>query len=64
VDFGDNISVEESVVGPHVSVDDGASITNSVIRDSIVGQNATLENVNLEQSIVGDGATVGAKRTT
>ncbi|AHG04067.1 dTDP-glucose pyrophosphorylase [Halobacterium sp. DL1] len=58
VDFGDNISVEESVVGPHVSVDDGASITNSVIRDSIVGQNATLENVNLEQSIVGDGATV------
>jgi glucose-1-phosphate thymidylyltransferase len=58
VDLGDNIDIEESVVGPYVSVDDGASISESIVRDGIVGRNATLETVNLEDSIVGDGATI------
>jgi len=58
VDLGDNVTIEQSVVGPHVSVDDGASISESIVRDGIVGRNATLETVNLEESIVGDGATI------
>ena len=58
VDFGKDVIVEESVVGPCVSVDDGASISDSIVRDGIVGQNASLKGVNLEESIVGDGATV------
>lgn len=58
VDFGNDIVVEDSVVGPYVSVDDGARITESIIRNGIVGRNATLSGVNLEESIVGDGATV------
>lgn len=58
VDFGDGVTLSESVVGPHVSVDDGADITESIVRDGIVGRNATLDCVNLEGSIVGDGATV------
>jgi glucose-1-phosphate thymidylyltransferase len=58
VDLGNNINIEESVVGPYVSVDDGASISESIVRDGIVGRNATLETVNLEGSIVGDGATI------
>jgi glucose-1-phosphate thymidylyltransferase len=58
VDFGEDVAVEESVVGPYVSVDDGASISDSIVRDGLVGQNATLESVNLEESIIGDGATV------
>ena len=58
VDLGDDVHVEESVVGPYVSVDDGASIEASIVRNGIVGQNATLDGVNLAESIVGDGATV------
>lgn len=58
VDFGDDVVVEEAIVGPDVSVDSGSRITNSIVRNSIVGQNATLESVNLEGSIVGDGAAV------
>lgn len=61
VDFGDNVTVKESVVGPYVSVDDGANISESIVRGGLVGQNATLKNVNLEDSIVGDGATVRAE---
>ncbi|MFC6734934.1 sugar phosphate nucleotidyltransferase [Halolamina salina] len=58
VDFGDDVVVEEAIVGPDVSVDSGSRITDSIVRNSIVGQDATLESVNLEGSIVGDGATV------
>lgn len=58
VDLGDDVVVEESVVGPYVSVDDHATISESIVRNGIVGQNATLEGVNLAESIVGDGATV------
>lgn len=57
-DFGDDVVVEEAIVGPDVSVDSGSRITDSIVRNSIVGQDATLESVNLEGSIVGDGAVV------
>lgn len=58
VDFGDDVVVEEAIVGPDVSVDSGSRITDSIVRNSIVGQDATLESANLEGSIVGDGAAV------
>ncbi len=58
VDFGDNVSVEKSVVGPNVSVDNNTSISNSIVRESIVGQNATLDTVNLNESIVGNNTEV------
>lgn len=58
VDLGEGVTIEESVVGPYVSVDDGAIISESIVRDGIVGRNTKLETVNLEASVVGDGATV------
>lgn len=63
VDFGENVAVVESVVGPNVSVDDGATIHNSLVRESIVGKEATLDMVNLEESIVGTNAHVEGKVT-
>jgi len=58
VDFGDDVTVDQSVVGPHVSLDDGAAVTGSIVRDSIVGTRATLDSVNLRASIVGSDAHV------
>ena len=58
IDIGTDVTIESSVIGPHVSVDDGATIRDSIIRETIVGQTATLENVNLDESIVGSNATV------
>lgn len=51
-------SVEGSVVGPHVSIAEGARIVNSVIRDSIISANATVEGALLEHSLVGENALV------
>jgi glucose-1-phosphate thymidylyltransferase len=58
VDFGNDVEIESSVVGPNVSVDDGASITNSMVRETIVGRGTMLSDVNLDGSIVGDNAEV------
>lgn len=54
VDVGDDVELTNAVIGPHVSIDDGTAIENSIVRDSIVGQRSQLTNVNIESSIVGD----------
>lgn len=59
VDVGEDVSITGSVVGPNVSLDSGSQIESSIVRDSIVSQNAALCEVNIEKSIVGDNATVG-----
>ncbi|MCF2207528.1 NTP transferase domain-containing protein [Halobacterium salinarum] len=58
VDIGSGVTIERSVVGPHVSVDDGATIRDSRVRDSIVGRNAALSSVNASDTIVGEDAVV------
>lgn len=50
--------VQGSVVGPHVSIADGAAVVNSVIRDSIVNAGAEVTDALLERSIVGERAVV------
>jgi len=48
----------DSVVGPFVSVADDAVIRNSIIRNSIVGEEAEISFCLLESSLVGFGAEV------
>jgi glucose-1-phosphate thymidylyltransferase len=50
--------IEGSVLGPFVSIAEGARVTNSVIRDSIVNAGAHLDGVLLEHSIIGENASV------
>lgn len=50
--------IEGSVIGPFTSVAEGARVTNSVVRDSIVNAAATLDGVLLEHSIIGENASV------
>lgn len=58
VDVGDGVRLESSVVGPHVSIDDGAEVRHSILSDSIVGERAAVETVNLSRSIIGDNSQV------
>jgi glucose-1-phosphate thymidylyltransferase len=51
-------NIEGSVIGPHVSIAEGARVVNSVVRDSIVNAGANLEGVLLEHSIIGENASV------
>lgn len=48
----------ESVIGPFVSVADDAVIRNSVIKNSIVGEEAEVNSCLMESSLIGIGAQV------
>ncbi len=54
--------VEGSVLGPYVTVGEGARVVNAVIQESIINANARVESVLLEHSIIGDNATVTGRR--
>ncbi len=50
--------VEESIIGPFVSISEGARIHRSIVRDSIICKNAVIEFSMLEASIIGEKAVV------
>jgi len=50
-------TVIESVVGPYVSVDEGAVIRRSVVRQSIIGKGTLIDGLHLAGSLIGDEAT-------
>ncbi len=52
--------VENSIIGPYVTVASGAVIRNSVIEDSIISRNASVSNIHLDKSIVSDNARVSS----
>jgi glucose-1-phosphate thymidylyltransferase len=52
------VRIENSIVGPYVSIEEGASVRNTVIRDSIVFGRADVEGVVLHDSLVGRHAEV------
>ncbi len=55
---GADCEIENSVVGPYVSMRHEVAIRNSVLRDCTIGKNATLEKVILHDSMIGEFATV------
>ncbi len=54
----DSADIEDSVIGPYVSVAKDTRIKGSIIKDSIINEGALVENAKLKQSLVGDGAIV------
>ncbi len=53
--------IENSTIGPNVSISGFARISNSTITDSIVSQNAVIEDCVIEQSIIGVEAAIKGK---
>jgi glucose-1-phosphate thymidylyltransferase len=53
--------VKSSIIGPYATISDGCHITGSIIRDSIIDEDAHIENATLEQSLIGKGALVKSK---
>ena len=64
VAIGDNVSIINSVVGPHASIASDSVIESSIISDSVIGSRSHISNVNLQKSIVGDDASVQGKHNS
>lgn len=56
--IGDNVKIRNSVIGPYVSIHENTEIYNSIIKDSIIGKETKLEDVNLADSVVGDSVVI------
>lgn len=72
--YGDNVvippvaiapgaRIERSVIGPYVSVAEGADIRDCIIRDSIVNESGRVRNMLLERSLVGEATAVQGRFT-
>lgn len=53
VAVGSNCNIANSIIGPHVTIGDNAHIQRSIVKDSIIGSFATLEEVVLKHSVIG-----------
>jgi glucose-1-phosphate thymidylyltransferase len=49
----DTAVIENAVIGPFVNVEAGANIRDSVVRNSLIGQESTIEDVVLDGSLIG-----------
>lgn len=59
--IGKDVLVRGSVVGPNVSVADGASVVDSIVRDSLIGPGATVTQEHLSFSVIGEGVAVAGR---
>jgi len=57
----ESAAIENSIIGPYVSVGEDAVLKDAMIRDSIVGDGARVTGCFLERSLVGNGAVVEAR---
>lgn len=55
--------LENSVIGPHVTVAAGCTIRNSIISNSIMNTGSSLSDIVIEGSVIGSGAAVKGKRS-
>lgn len=53
-----NSKVENSIIGPYTTINDGAVVKNSIVINSIIGVNAVVENEILKDSIIGNNTTI------
>ncbi len=54
--IGDNVIIEQSVVGPHVSLGSGTVVRGSVLRNSIIQQESTVLNAVIQDAMIGSHA--------
>lgn len=59
--IGENAEISGSVIGPFASIGKGSKITSSVVRNSIVQEQAKVKNAVIDNSMVGNHAAIDVK---
>ncbi len=58
VSIGKNCSIQNSIIGPNVTIGDNSTLNHSIVRNSIIGSYACIEEVVLHKSIIGSDAAI------
>lgn len=53
---GKNVVLENSIIGPHVSLGKGSVVRNSILKNSILQNSATILDANIKNSMIGSHA--------
>ncbi len=56
-----DVTIENCVIGPHVSVGKGSVIKNSIIQNTIIQSHSELNNIHLKNSMIGNYVTFEGK---
>jgi glucose-1-phosphate thymidylyltransferase len=59
--IGNDVRIVNSVVGPHVSLESGASVTDSRVTNSIIGTHSIVKNAQLTNTMLGKHVTYSEK---
>ena len=54
--IGENVRIERSIIGPHVSIGGGTTIADSRVQNSLIQNHATIENKVISDSMIGNHA--------
>jgi len=60
--FGENVKLNNSIVGPYVSLENNVSVDNSVIQNSIVYNNANISDIVISNSMIGNYANISGSK--
>ena len=61
--LGENVEIDNAVIGPYVSVGDNSKISESRIQNSIIQKDSYIKNANLANSMLGNFVTFEGKAT-
>jgi len=56
--IGPGVTVSRSIIGPNVSLAEGAKISDSIVRDSMINEKAQVTNSTVTASVIGSNALV------
>ena len=56
--IGENVILENAVVGPHVSIQNGSQIKNAIVKNSIILNKTTIENKVIADSMIGNNVSI------
>jgi len=59
--IGENVVLENVIIGPHVSIGKDSVIKNSIISNSIIQTNTFIEDINLKNSMIGNHVSIKTK---
>ncbi len=59
--IGENVLLENAVIGPHVSIGKNSSVKNSIIKNSIIQTGVQISDKNIVNSMVGNFVTLTGK---
>jgi len=51
--IGEDVELENCIIGPHASIDAGCSLKKSTVKNSLIQEQTTLENCHIENSTIG-----------